>query len=284
MNNIIAITIGDINGIGIDILIKTFKQKKIKNFILFTNINILKEHLKRKKLSIKLNLINKEKNNLNYLNNDFNIFSYNVNSLEENTYHSLKYAYFFCSKKLCIGMITLPLRKDLIKKRISKKFIGHTEFFQDLDNKKFVNMILFHKNIIISPVSTHIQINKVSKFISNKKYLYNQLKNLYKTLIIDFNFSKPKMAISGLNPHAGENGELGMEEKKIIKPVLKRLKNKGLIIDGPFSADSMLIKKNLSHYDCFVFIYHDQALIPFKYISQFSGVNYTGNLDIIQEI
>ena len=99
---------------------------------------------------------------------------------------------------------------------------------------------------------------------------------------IDFNISKPKIIISGLNPHAGENGEIGNEENKLITPVVKNLKKKGVDIYGPYSADSILIKKNFKKFDCFVFIYHDQALIPFKYISQFSGVNYTGNLQIIR--
>ena len=90
------------------------------------------------------------------------------------------------------------------------------------------------------------------------------------------------MIISGLNPHAGENGLIGKEEKETINPILSKLRKKGVNIKGPFSADSMLIKKNLNKFDCFIFIYHDQALIPFKYISQFAGVNYTGNLDIIR--
>ena len=115
-----------------------------------------------------------------------------------------------------------------------------------------------------------------------KKILYNQLINLNNTLKIDFNISKPKIVISGLNPHAGENGNIGLEEILNIYPEVKRLRKKGLIIDGPLSADSILIKNNLKKYNCFVFLFHDQALIPFKYISQFSGVNYTGNLNIIR--
>ena len=143
-------------------------------------------------------------------------------------------------------------------------------------------MILFHKKIIISPVTTHLEIKKISKVISNKKFLFNQIYNLNKSLQLDFNIKKPKLAISGLNPHAGENGELGTEEKEIIKPVIKKLQKKDIDINGPFSADSILINKNIDKFDCFIFIYHDQALIPFKFISQFSGVNYTGNLNIIR--
>ena len=85
-----------------------------------------------------------------------------------------------------------------------------------------------------------------------------------------------------MNPHAGENGYIGTEEKKIIIPVIRKLKNNGINVNGPVSADSILIKNNLHKYDCFAFMFHDQALIPFKFISQFSGVNYSGNLDIIR--
>ena len=88
--------------------------------------------------------------------------------------------------------------------------------------------------------------------------------------------------VSGFNPHSGENGEIGNEEIISIIPVIKKLQKKGFLIDGPLSADSILIQKNLKKYDCFVFMYHDQALIPFKYISKFTGVNYTGNLDVIR--
>ena len=282
MNKLIAITIGDINGIGIDILIKTWREKKIRNFILITNIKILNKILKKRKIKLILNIVNEKKNTFIYLKDKFNIFTYKANSLEDNTYKSLKYGYNLCVKKKCIGVITLPLRKDLIKNKINKKFIGQTEFFQKKDKKNNANMILFHRKIIISPLTTHIEVKKVSKVISNKKFLFNQIYNLHKCLKLDLNIKKPKLVISGLNPHAGENGEIGIEEKQIIDPVIKKLQNKEIDIIGPLSADSLLIEKNIDKFDCFIFIYHDQALIPFKFISQFSGVNYTGNLNIIR--
>lgn len=282
MPNLIAVTIGDINGIGIRILINLFKKNKLKNIVLFSNILIIKKFLIKNNLKIKLNLINTDYNNLNFNNKSLNIFSYNCNNNEDNTYKSLKYSYEFCSKSICIGILTLPLRKDLIKQNVNKKFIGHTEYFQNLDNKKYSNMILHSKKIIISPITTHIKVKNISKVISNKKLLYNQIYNLNETLKKDFNIAKPKLIISGLNPHAGENGKIGTEEIQIITPVVKSLKIRKILIDGPISPDSMLIKSNLKKYDCFIFIYHDQALIPFKFISQFTGVNYTGNLSFIR--
>ena len=282
MNNLVAITIGDINGIGIDILIRSWKKGRIKNIILVTNIQIIKKYLIKKNIKIKTNIFNLENNNFNFVKNKINIFSYKTKNLEENTFKSLKYAYKLCIEKKCIGLITLPLRKDIIKKTIDKKFIGHTEYFQKLDKKKYVNMILFHNKIIVSPLTTHIDVKSISKKISNKLFLFNQIYNLNRSLIYDFNIKKPKIIISGLNPHAGENSQIGTEEKKIISPVIKKLQKTGIIIKGPYSADSILIKKNLEKFDCFIFFYHDQALIPFKFISKFSGVNYTSNLNIIR--
>ncbi len=282
MSKIIAITIGDINGIGIKILFDLWKNNKVKSFILICDINKIKQYIKKNNIKCDLNVIDTKKRNINFKKNKFNIYTYRSNTLEDNTYKSLKYAYEFCKSKICIGIITLPLRKDLIKEKINKNFIGHTEFFQNIDKKKFSNMILYHKKIIISPLTTHLELKKVAKYINNKDFLYNQIYNLNNILKIDFNIKNPKLIISGLNPHAGENGNLGNEEQKIILPTIKRLNLNDVNIDGPYSADSILIKKNLQKYHCFIFIYHDQALIPFKYISQFSGVNYTGNLDIIR--
>ncbi len=281
-NKTIAITIGDIKGIGIDLLIKFWKKNKEKNLILFSNFEILKKYLKKNNINININLINFSENKINYKKNKLNVFSYNCNSLEDNTYKSLKFAYKFCNLKLCIGVINLPLRKDLIKELLDKKFIGQTEYYQKIDKKEYSNMILFHKKIIISPLTTHIPLKKISTKLKDKEFLKNQIVNLRNTLAIDFKISNPKLIISGFNPHAGENGKIGNEEIKSIIPVVKKLNKLGINIVGPISADSMLITKNLKKFDCFVFIYHDQALIPFKYISQFSGVNYTGNLSIIR--
>ena len=255
------------------------EKKKITNFILFTDINVINKYSKINQVKY-LNIINKSKNNLKF-DKKINIFSYKSRSLEDNTYKSLKFSYDYCKKNICMGVITLPLRKDLIKK-INKNFIGHTEYFQTRNKKNYSNMILYHQKIIISPLTTHIEIRKLPNKIINKKYIHNQILNLINTLKIDFNLKKPKILVSGFNPHAGENGEIGKEEILSIFPVIKKLQKKGFLIDGPLSADSILIQKNLKKYDCFVFMYHDQALIPFKYISKFRGVNYTGNLDIIR--
>ena len=278
MSKKIAVTIGDINGIGIEILIKIFQTKREENFVLFTNYKIINNFLNKKNIKIKLNICNNNHYKKNYL----NIYTYSAYSNEENTLKSIRYSYLETRKNNFIGLITLPLRKDLIIKKVLKNFSGHTEYLQKLDGKKISNMILYHKNIIVSPLTTHIPIKSISKQISKKDFIYNRIKSLQNTLKKDFAISNPKIIISGLNPHAGENGNIGLEELRFIKPVINRLKKQKINIDGPFSSDSMINDKNLQIYNCFVFLFHDQALIPFKYISKFSGVNFTGNLDIIR--
>ena len=280
MNKKIAVTIGDLEGVGIELLLKIWLSNKYKNFVLFTNHEIIRKYIYKNNYKIKINIVNKDKKNIIYKKNFLNIFSFKSNSNEENTVKSLNLAYKECVKNNFIGIVTLPLRKDLIIKKINHDFIGHTEYFQKIDKKKFANMILFHKKIIITTLTTHINLKKIVKVINKKNFIYDNIINLQKTLIKDFNIKKPKLIVSGINPHAGENGYIGLEENNIIKPQIQKLKRKNIIIDGPVSADSMLIINK--KYDCYIFIYHDQALIPFKYISKFSGVNYTGNLSIIR--
>ena len=282
MSKKIAITIGDIDGIGIRILIDSWRNQKIKDFILFTDIKRIKNYFKKNKINCECNLIDLNIKNFKYNKKKLNIYSYSSKSPEDNTYKSLEFAYEFCINKLCIGMITLPLRKDKIKEKIDKNFIGHTEFFENIDKKKVTNMILYHRKIIVSPLTTHIALNKVSKLISDKHFVYDKIIALNNTLKLDLNIKNPKLIISGLNPHAGENGNIGSEEINFLKPIINKLKKNNILIEGPYSADSILINKDFKKYDCFIFIYHDQALIPFKFISQFSGVNFTGNLDIIR--
>ena len=282
MNRYTAITIGDIKGIGIDIFLELLKRKKIKNVILFTNFNIIQRYLKNNDQNFKLNVVNINNKEISFKKNYLNIFDYDCTSHYENTYKSIKIAFKYCKKYNFKGLITLPIRKDLIKNNIDKNFTGHTEFLQELDNKRYANMIMYHDKIIISPITTHLKLSSVSNYIKKKNFLKNQILNLYKTLKIDFNIKKPRLIISGLNPHAGENGKIGDEEIKYIKPVINKLLKKNINITGPYPADSMLLKERLKYYDSYIFMFHDQALIPFKMISKFSGINYTGNLSIIR--
>lgn len=281
---IIAVTIGDINGIGIEILIKLWKTKKINNFILITNNNLFTKYLIKKKIKLSIKTINKyDKNDFKKINNKyFTIFDIKAKNNNDNTYNSLLQSYKLNNKKLCEGIITLPLNKNIISKKINRNFLGQTEFFEKLNNKKYTNMIFYSKKLIISPLTTHISINNISKKLQNKNFILNKIKKLILTLKKDFSIQNPRVALAGLNPHAGEKGIIGYEEKKYIIPSIKKLKKEKIFIDGPFSGDSLFTKKNMKYYDCFICCYHDQALIPFKILSEFSGINYTGSLDFVR--
>ena len=284
MKNIIAVTIGDINGIGIELLIKVWKANKFNNFILITNSKLFKKYLKKNKISINILEINNQINelyNLNYK-NKLNIYNINAKNNDQNTYNSLITSYNLVKYKFCIGILTLPLNKKKINQNINIKFLGQTEFFTKKDKKKYSNMMFLFKNIIFVSLTTHISLNKINKYLGKQNYIYNKLLILLNTFQNDFKINNPKFLISGINPHAGEEGLMGNEENKYIIPAIKKINRKKIIIDGPISADSIVNKNNIEKYDCIIFNYHDQTLIPFKMLSKFSGINYTSGLDIIR--
>ena len=281
MNNLIAITIGDIEGIGIQLLIKLWKEQKIKNFVLFTNKKIFDKFLEKSKIKLKKKIINDIKISKNIKFNSFLIYDYKAKNHYENTVYSITKSYQYCKKNNLKGIITLPLNKEKIINH-NKNFIGHTEFYQKIDKKSTSNMVFVHKKLIIIPLTTHIKLSNVIKKISHKNYLFDKVESLNKSLIQDFKIINPKIIISGVNPHGGENGKLGQDEIKYLNPLLKKLKRKKINITGPISGDAMINDLNLKKYDAFLFIYHDQALIPFKILSKFNGINFTSGLSFLR--
>ena len=120
-----------------------------------------------------------------------------------------------------------------------------------------------------------------NEFKRADKY-FKKIKSLNQTIIKDFGIKNPKFIMAGINPHSGENGIISQEDNILLKPIISNLRKLNIKVDGPISPDAIVNKKNLKNYDCFIFTYHDQALIPFKLISEYSGVNFTSNLDIIR--
>jgi 4-hydroxythreonine-4-phosphate dehydrogenase len=276
---LICVTIGDIEGIGIHLLLKEFKKNKIKNFILITNINIFIKYLKFPRN--KINII--EGNNFNhYYKNKLNIYSFDTKNKETNTIDALKYAYEFTKKKKFAGILTLPLNKFKINKLVSKKFIDQTTYFSNKENQKYSNMIFFYKNKFFTPLTIHIELKEVHKAFKNKITMANKIENLYSTLLNDFKIKKPKIVLAGINPHAGENNIISKDDNKYLLPIIKHLKQKKIFIYGPISGDSIINNENLKKFNAFIFTYHDQALIPFKILSNYQGVNFTSNLDVIR--
>ncbi|MBN1634509.1 MAG: 4-hydroxythreonine-4-phosphate dehydrogenase PdxA [Ignavibacteria bacterium] len=181
---------------------------------------------------------------------------------------------------LCSGIVTLPIsKKSLILGGYN--FHGHTEFLEYLMHKKNNAMIMYHRDLICLPVTTHIPLKKVSKIINTKllitkiNYLNEFIKSLKK-------IRKPRLAVLSLNPHAGEEGEIGCEENVLINPVINNLKKKSYNIKGAFPSDGFFGNKLYKKFDGVIGMYHDQIMIPFKLISGGKGVNYTAGIDLIR--
>ena len=279
MNKLIAVTIGDINGIGIKILLKEWKNNNINNFVLFTNLKLIKNYILNNKLNIKINDYSEM---YKFKKNELNIFNIKAKNNYYNSYNSLIETYKYTKKNNFIGIVTLPINKYLITRKINKNFVDQTEFFKKIDNQKINNMLFIYKNKFFTPLTTHIKLSKVSSEFANQKEIYNKIIILEKTLKKDFNVLNPKFIISGINPHSGEGGMIGKDEIKNLIPIIKKLKKNKINITGPKAADTMVNKNSLKKFDCFIFAYHDQALISFKLISNHSGINFTSNLNIIR--
>jgi 4-hydroxythreonine-4-phosphate dehydrogenase len=142
-------------------------------------------------------------------------------------------------------------------------------------------MMLASKFMKVALVTTHVPLSQVSNLITQEK-LENTLRTIQNDLIHLFKISRPKILVAGLNPHAGENGVLGQEEIKILTPVIEKLKLEGMLIEGPLPADTLFTKKYLDEADCFLAMYHDQGLAPFKALAREYGVNYTAGLKYVR--
>lgn len=280
MKNLIAVTIGDIQGIGIHILIKEWKKQNINNYILITNYNLLK-NLKIVAES-KLNVIESEEKIYKYNKNKINILDIKTKNIYTNALDSLDIAYELTKKKIFIGVLTLPINKKEINKFVNKKFIDQTTYYSKKEKNINSSMVFIYKNKFFIPLTIHIELKNVYKHFKKKDLMINNILAIKKTLSTDFKIDNPSFVIAGINPHAGENGLISSDEKKYLLPIIKELKKKQLKIEGPFSGDGLINDINLKKYDVFLFPYHDQALIPFKIISKYEGVNFTSNLKIIR--
>jgi 4-hydroxythreonine-4-phosphate dehydrogenase len=197
----------------------------------------------------------------------------------DNAINSIDCAIDAYKKNKIDALVTAPINKSSIQKNKSD-FIGHTEYLQNNFNGNSL-MIMVSEVMKIACLTGHTSLSNVKNYISKENIIENLL-ILNNSLKKDFGKAKPKIAVLGLNPHAGESGMLGNEEIEIIVPAIDYTKDKGLLVFGPYSADSFFTTRNLSAFDGILAMYHDQGLIPFKTLAFDSGVNFTAGLDIIR--
>ena len=286
----IGFSIGDLNGIGGELILKIIKETELlKSFtpIIYASakvINFLNNHFK---YLINFNEINHVGQALPYEINVLNVWTEDIEiKFGEPTKESGKYAVLSLQssvKDLKLNLIdilvTLPINKHNIQ---SKKFNfpGHTDYISNELNGESL-MFMVSKELKVGLLTDHVPINKVSSLI-NESLISKKINIIINSLRMDFGISNPKVAVLGVNPHTGDNGVIGIEDDTIIRPAIDNLKKSGNLIFGPYSADSFFGSKQYQDYDAIVASYHDQGLIPFKTLTFGKGVNFTAGLDRIR--
>lgn len=278
----LLLTIGDINGIGPEIIIKTLINKTITkkfNLTVISPIEVLEYY--GKLLKVKL------------FAHSFNILPFNVSNLKITpgniskqaglvSAFAIEYAVYLLLNKEFDAMVTAPINKKSLN-LAGINFIGHTEMLASLSNSKSSCMTMLSDKLKIAVLTNHTPIKSISQKIS-KKFISSKLKICSNMLSSDLKINKPKIAVLGLNPHAGDSGLIGTEEKRFIVPAIKSANrlNKNTLISGPYSADAFFAFKNYVNFDLTVSVFHDQGLIPFKMLAGANGINYTAGLNIIR--
>lgn len=288
MKNLISIIAADPNSINSEIIAKLWKRKKFSkklNIFVIGNYNLLKKQLKLLKINIKTEKIN-ELENKNFkkklciydvplqFKKPFEVSSKYVSSY---VIRSLKLGIKFANTKKISGFVNCPINK---KDVFGKSDYGITEFlgkFSGLYGKEA--MLIYNKELSVSPITTHIKIKKVSSSIS-KKIIVNKITSINKFFLQKLK-KKPKIAIVGLNPHNYEFRK-NSEEKRIIIPAIKLLKSKNISVVGPISADTAFVNYKNNGFNVIVGMYHDQVLTPFKTLFRFNAINITVGLPFLR--
>ena len=193
--------------------------------------------------------------------------------------NSIKLAANLCLEKEASAMVTGPISKSILNKA-GYKISGHTEFLADICKKKSL-MLLMNKKIKVALHTTHLPIQSVAKEITKVK-LKKTISLLNEEMKKKFGISKPRLLVTGLNPHAGEDGLLGQQDSKIIAPVIKDFQKKNVCVDGPVAADTAFLRKNIAKYDVILTMYHDQGLPVIKFDNFKTTVNVTLGLPIVR--
>ena len=289
---VIGVTIGDLNGVGPELIIKTFSDNRIIELctpVIFSSNKVI-NYYRRAVEDQHLNFHStKDLNNLNLKQiNVFNCWDEEVpiqpgvltDQSGKYAIRSLMVAAQCLKDGQLDALVTAPIHKANTQVA-DFPFTGHTPFLKDKFGSKDVLMLLFHNNLRVALATEHIPVSKVASFIT-KEVLTSKLNMLKDSLLKDFGILKPKIAVLGLNPHAGDNGTIGDEDKNIIAPLIESMQQQGSLVYGPFAADSFFARSSYTEFDAVLAMYHDQGLVAFKTLAQGQGVNYTAGLPIVR--
>ena len=286
--NKFVFTCGDINGIGPEIVIKALNKihnKEGNKYFFICPFNVFEETAKAVNVEFKYEIkqsieeSSSEKVTIINLGNSEINKGLPTNISGDIAFKSISLSFDYANKSKVDGIITAPISKAAIN-NAGHKFPGHTEMYASWSKTdKFVMMFLSDK-MKAALVTIHEPIKKIPELLT-EKLLTDTLDVVINTLKNDLKISSPKIAVLGLNPHAGEEGLIGTEEQTIIIPALNKIKEE-LNVIGPFSPDAFFANKLYEKFDLVLGMYHDQALIPFKLINFGAGVNYTAGLPIVR--
>lgn len=289
---VIGITTGDLNGIGTEIIIKTFADNRMLDIctpVIFSSNKVINFY---RRISPEHTLNFTSTKDLTKLNpkqvNVFNCWEDEVplqpgvltEAGGKYAVRSLMVAAQCLKDGQLDAIVTAPIHKSNTNVP-DFPYTGHTPFFKEKFGAKDVLMILYSHALRVALVTEHIPISKVASSIT-KDLLITKLNILREALIKDFGVDKPRIAVLGLNPHAGDEGQIGTEEQTIIRPVIENYRQKDTMVFGPYSADAFFASGNYTKLDAVLAMYHDQGLVGFKTLAKGEGVNYTAGLPVVR--
>ena len=288
----IGISQGDVNGISYEVIIKTLMDPRMSEIctpIIFGSSKVTAYH--RKALDIEnftptgISTPEEAKGKRVFIINciDDNIrveLGKSTESAGQASFSALRAAVDALEEGKIDALVTGPVNKHNIQ-QADFKYSGHTEYLQDRFGASEVMMLMVSDLLKVGLVAGHIPVARLSEFIT-EALIQQKLEILSKSLLVDFGIRNPRIAVLGLNPHAGDEGLLGKEEQEVIKPAIERAKKSGLAVFGPFPADGFFGAGKFSKFDAVLAMYHDQGLTPFKALCMDDGVNYTAGLPVIR--
>ncbi len=292
----IGISIGDVNGIGLEIILKTLADSRIYDYcmpIVYGHTKLTSFYRRTTQLD-ELNFFvidhpgeligrkdHKKPNMINCWEEDVKIEPGIINAdIGKYSFTSLERATNDLLSGAIDALVTAPINKDNIQSD-EFNFPGHTEYLQERDGSAESLMFLVSDTLKVGVVTGHIPLVKVAENITAEKILA-KLKLMDASLRNDFWIRRPKIAVLGLNPHASDNGLIGDEEQKVIIPAIEEARNSDLMVFGPYPADGFFANGAYLQFDAVLAMYHDQGLIPFKQVAFESGVNFTAGLNFVR--
>ena len=286
----IGISVGDLNGIGGEIILKTFADPRMFDFctpVVFASqksIQYLKKHLnlatQTQRVESLDKLVDKKLNIINVWEDAFDFeFGKENKKAGELAIRSLKAATTALKERKIDGLLTAPINKANIQSE-DFSFPGHTDYLaQELDGNALMFMV--SDELKVGLLTDHVAVKDVANEIT-LKLIKEKITTINESLKKDFRINKPKIAVLGINPHSGDNGVIGKEDDEVLKPALESLFNNKVMVFGPYAADSFFGSNNYKKFDAIVASYHDQGLIPFKTLTFGNGVNYTAGLSEVR--